>query len=81
MDELITSGWGVVLLIGGAAILFNVGLIYAVLSGSASKQIEMFRRITQRARNPWKDAEDSLIELRNRMSRMEDSDSARTDDE
>lgn len=81
MAALFESGWGVVALIGLAVLLFNVGLIYGLLSGSTQEQIEMMRRIAQRARNPWQPANKALDELHERVAGLSNSNAAPADEE
>lgn len=62
--------WITVALIILAVVLFNVGLLYSLLSGSARTQWDMLRRLAQRSRNPWQRGDDALRELRSRSARL-----------
>lgn len=62
--------WITVALIILAVVLFNVGLLYSLLSGSARTQWDMLRRLAQRSRNPWQREDDALRELRSRSARL-----------
>lgn len=65
--------WITVALIILAVVLFNVGLLYSLLSGSARTQWDMLRRLAQRSRNPWQREDDALRELRSRSARLNPS--------
>lgn len=62
--------WITVALILLAVVLFNVGLLYSLLSGSARTQWDMLRRLAQRSRNPWQREDDDLRKLRSRSARL-----------
>lgn len=81
MAALLESGWGIVALIGLVVLLFNIGLIYGLLSGATQQQIDMLRRITRRARNPWQPTNQSLDELHERVSRLAAGEAEAADDE
>jgi hypothetical protein len=51
-------------------ILINVGIIYALLTGSAQQQLEIFGRIFRQARRPWAGENKSLEDLRERVQRL-----------
>lgn len=74
MGDSLSSGWGIVLLIAGGVVLFNLGLIYAVLSGSAATQVQILRKVADKARSPWREEEDDLKDLRERIRRLQNSD-------
>lgn len=68
--EWFQEGWGMVGLIVVVVVLFNLGLIYSLLSGSAAEQWDMVRRIAERSRNPWQREDEALKELRERADRL-----------
>lgn len=69
--EWLDRGWLTVGVIVGLALLFNIGLLYAMLSGSAKTQLKMLQRILERGRNPWQREEDDLRELNARSRRLQ----------
>lgn len=80
MMEWLTGGWGIIGLILAVIVLFNIGLIYALLSGSAAAQWDMLRRIASRSRNPWQREDEALRELHERAKRLGGDPDARVDE-
>lgn len=70
MIEWLQDGWGILTVIVAVVVLFNVGLIYSLISGSAAAQWDMVRRIAERSRNPWRQEDRDLQELRQRAERL-----------
>jgi len=66
------GGWIAVLVIG-AIVLFNLGLIYGLLSGSVQQQIDMLRRAASQARHPWAREDEALDALHQRAERLRGS--------
>lgn len=66
----IENGTLTVVIIIAIVVLFNAGLVYGLLSGSAHEQIEMLRRIARRARNPWEPEDRALEDLHDRVVRL-----------
>lgn len=79
--EWLDRGWLAVGVIGGLVVLFNLGLLYALLSGSAQTQLDMLRRIARQARHPWRRENEALLELRKRALRLIPDDEVAADDE
>lgn len=79
--EWLDRGWLAVALIGGLVVLLNLGLLYALLSGSAQSQLDMLRRLAQQARHPWRRENEALHELRQRALRLIPEDEVPADDE
>lgn len=52
-------------------LLFNVGLIFGLYSGSTQRQIEMLRKAARRARNPWEREDRDLRDLHDRVSELD----------
>ncbi len=55
----------------GAVILFNVSLIYSLMSGGARQQLDLLSRAARRARSPWQAEDRALDELRAAVDRLE----------
>ncbi len=70
MVELPESGWFWIALVLLGVLVFNVGLIYGLLSGSLQRQVEILRRLAQRARHPWQREDEALADLHNRAGRL-----------
>lgn len=66
----IEQGTLLVILIVGAVLLFNVGLLYGLMSGSTRQQIDMLRRAARKARNPWAAEDEALRDLHGRVGRL-----------
>ncbi len=60
----------IIALIGGGIILLNIGIIYALLTGSAQEQLNIVGRIFKKARQPWSDEDEALGDLRKRVERL-----------
>lgn len=69
--EWLDQGWLTVGVIVGLALLFNIGLLYAVLSGSTKTHLKIMERILERARNPWQREDEDLRELNARTRRLQ----------
>ena len=69
--EWLDRGWLTVGVIVGLVLLFNIGLLYAMLSGSTKTQLKMLQRILERGRNPWQREDDDLRELNARSRRLQ----------
>ncbi len=68
MDEKVTLVIGLTLIIVIGA---NVILYFGFRDRSLPHQIELFRRAARRARNPWQDEDDALVELSDLVSKLE----------
>ncbi|MGA9533269.1 MAG: hypothetical protein WBR18_11180 [Anaerolineales bacterium] len=81
MADWLDSGWPIVALIGGAVLLFNIGLIFGLRSGATQEQIEMIRKAVGRARNPWSSEDEALAALRKSVAGLkpEETDQAGED--
>lgn len=75
----VEQGTLLVILIIGAIVLFNIGLLYGLMSGSTRQQIEMIRRAARKARNPWAAEQEALQDLRGRVARLGTSGSGEAD--
>ena len=51
-------------------LLFNIGIVYAFLTGSAQRQFSVLRKLFRGAQRPWGREDDSLKELRQRVERL-----------
>ncbi len=64
------------LIIVGLVILFvlglNIGLIRAARRGSFHRDIEMYRRVAQRAQDPWQKEDQDLVELSRLVNKLKD---------
>ncbi|MFP3852969.1 MAG: hypothetical protein ACLFWD_01605 [Anaerolineales bacterium] len=63
--------------VGIGIILLNLGIIYALLTGSAQRQLEVFHRLVANARRPWQAEDKSLSELRDRIEHLQPEESSR----
>ena len=68
MDEKVTLVIGLTLLI---VIGVNVILYFAFKDRSLPHQIELFRRASRRARNPWQDEDEALEQLSELVAKLE----------
>lgn len=75
----VEEGTLLVIVIVGAILLFNIGLLYGLMSGSTRQQIEMIRRAARKARNPWAAEDEALRDLHGRVARLGTSGSAEGD--
>ncbi len=55
----------------GVVILFNVSLVYSLLSGGARQQLDLLSRAAHRARSPWQAEDQALDELRAAVDQLE----------
>jgi hypothetical protein len=64
------------LIIAGLVILFviglNIGLIRAARRGSFHRDIEMYRRVAQRAQDPFQKEDQDLAELARLVSKLKE---------
>ena len=74
------QGWLTVGVIVGLVLLFNFGVLYAVLSGSAKSHLKILERILRYRRNPWQREDDDLRELHVRSRRLQAEPENGTDD-
>lgn len=81
MAEWFDSGWLIVGLIGGAILLFNIGLIFGLRSGATQEQIEMIRKAVGRARNPWATEDEALHALRKSVKGLQSQEHEQADDD
>jgi hypothetical protein len=64
----------IIAIVAVGIVLINVGIIYALLTGSAQQQLEIFGRIFRQARRPWSGEDESLKDLRERVQRLTEHD-------
>jgi hypothetical protein len=69
------SGYLIVCLGLVLVVLFNVGLIYSLTSPATRKQLRMLAKLARTSRNPLRSQHDQLSELRERVSKLENSSS------
>jgi hypothetical protein len=66
---------GRVLLITGLililVIIFNIILYFASTSRSTRQQLRIIGKLAKRARNPWQNEDQALVELRERITELE----------
>ena len=67
------SNNGLLIVIGVVAlvVLFNVGLALSFLRNRGKGQIILFRDTLKKMANPWKDEEEALSELREKVANLE----------
>jgi hypothetical protein len=58
------------ILVGAGIILFNIGIIYGLLTGSTQRQLKFFRRAFQNVRRPFASESEALDELHQRIERL-----------
>lgn len=54
-------------------VVINIGLFYALRSKNTHEQIELIRKASQSARDPWKTENDSIDELAEKISQLQES--------
>jgi hypothetical protein len=54
-----------------AVVLINLGLVVAAMRKGLGSQIDIARRIADRARDPWGEESRSLSELRHRIEKLQ----------
>lgn len=52
-------------------VVVNAGLILALRRGGTHRQVDMLRRAAKAARNPWAEQDQTMSELRERVSQLE----------
>jgi hypothetical protein len=67
------SGYLIVCLGIVLVILFNVGLVYSLTSPSTREQLRMLTKLARSSRDPLKPQNNLFSELRDRVSKLEDS--------
>lgn len=67
------SNNGLLIVIGVIAlvVLFNIGLALSFLRNRGSGQILLFRDTLKKMANPWKDEDETLSELREKVANLE----------
>lgn len=55
-------------------VVINFSLFYSLRSKNTHEQINLIRKASQSARNPWKAEDDSLDELSEKITRLKSSD-------
>jgi hypothetical protein len=70
------SSTGLLIVIGVVTlvILFNIGLALSFLRSRRGEQIILFRDSLKKMANPWKDEDDVLSELREKVASLETND-------
>ena len=53
-------------------VLFNVMIYLSLRRGDETTTIDMLRKATRRARDPWKDEDDALEELSTLVTKLKD---------
>lgn len=62
-------------------IAFNVAIYFSLRGERTTKQIELMRKVAQRVRRPWKDEDEQLKELSQKVRDLKDNDVDKTADE
>lgn len=64
---------GLLIVIGVVAlvVLFNIGLALSFLRNRGTRQIIMFQDTLKKMANPWKEEDEALSELREKVSSLE----------
>ncbi len=64
------NGWIFICGIVALVILINVSLIYSFASGGVKQQLNLFSKMAQRARSPWRSEEEALRELHTTVAKL-----------
>ncbi len=67
----INNGLLIVIAVVALVILFNIGLALSFLRNRGKGQIVLFRDAIQKMINPWKDEDEALSELREKVANLE----------